>query len=194
MAVISLFSGAGGLDLGFHRAGFVTAVANEFDAKICPTFRYNFPNVNLIEGDIRTIEAGVFPLHVDGIIGGPPCQSWSEGGAKRGFNDPRGQLFLEYIRIRDPYVRRTMNRLPDNNLKRNEMFGSLNEPYSEELLMKFRDDETFIYKCSWRYGTFAETDENGIMTFYGFLKDRYLDNVEESEYEKTDNICRNDDL
>ena len=99
MAVISLFSGAGGLDLGFHRAGFVTAVANEFDAKICPTFRYNFPNVNLIEGDIRTIEAGVFPLHVDGIIGGPPCQSWSEGGAKRGFNDPRGQLFLEYIRI-----------------------------------------------------------------------------------------------
>ena len=83
---------------------------------------------------------------------------------------------LEYIRIKDPYVRRTMNRLPDNNLKRNEMFGSLNEPYSEELLMKFRDDETFIYKCSWRYGTFAETDENGIMTFYGFLKDRYLDN------------------
>lgn len=99
MAVISLFSGAGGLDLGFHRAGFVTAIANEFDPKICPTFRYNFPNVNLIEGDIRNIDAGAFPQHVDGIIGGPPCQSWSEGGAKRGFNDPRGQLFLEYIRI-----------------------------------------------------------------------------------------------
>ena len=99
MAVISLFSGAGGLDLGFHRAGFITAIANEFDPKICPTFRYNFPNVNLIEGDIRNIDAGAFPQHVDGIIGGPPCQSWSEGGAKRGFNDPRGQLFLEYIRI-----------------------------------------------------------------------------------------------
>ena len=99
MAVISLFSGAGGLDLGFHRAGFVIAIANEFDPKICPTFRYNFPNVNLIEGDIRNIDAGAFPQHVDGIIGGPPCQSWSEGGAKRGFNDPRGQLFLEYIRI-----------------------------------------------------------------------------------------------
>ena len=68
MAVISLFSGAGGLDLGFHNAGFITAVANEFDSKICPTFRYNFPDVNLIEGDIRNIEAGVFPLHVDGII------------------------------------------------------------------------------------------------------------------------------
>ena len=99
MAVISLFSGAGGLDLGFHRAGFVTAIANEFDPKICPTFRYNFPDVNLIEGDIRNIDAEVFPQHVDGIIGGPPCQSWSEGGTRRGFNDPRGQLFLEYIRI-----------------------------------------------------------------------------------------------
>lgn len=99
MALISLFSGAGGLDLGFHRAGFTTAVANEFDSKICPTFRHNFPDVNLIEGDIRNIDAGIFPLHVDGIIGGPPCQSWSEGGARRGFDDPRGQLFLEYIRI-----------------------------------------------------------------------------------------------
>ena len=99
MAVISLFSGAGGLDLGFHNAGFRTEVANEYDPNICPTFRHNFPDVHLIEGDIRNIDAGKFPLHVDGIIGGPPCQSWSEGGAKRGFDDPRGQLFLEYIRI-----------------------------------------------------------------------------------------------
>lgn len=99
MAVISLFSGAGGLDKGFHNAGFVTSVANEFDPKICPTFRYNFPHVNLIEGDIRKIDAEVFPNNVIGIIGGPPCQSWSEGGAKRGIEDPRGQLFLEYIRI-----------------------------------------------------------------------------------------------
>lgn len=99
MAVISLFSGAGGLDLGFHNAGFRTVIANEFDPKICPTFRYNFPNVELIEGDIRNLEANMFPINVDGIIGGPPCQSWSEGGAKRGFSDPRGQLFMEYIRI-----------------------------------------------------------------------------------------------
>lgn len=99
MALISLFSGAGGLDLGFHKAGFVTAVANEYDSHICPTFRANFPDVNLIEGDIRNIDSGVFPENVEGIIGGPPCQSWSEGGAKRGIEDPRGQLFNEYIRI-----------------------------------------------------------------------------------------------
>lgn len=99
MALISLFSGAGGLDRGFHNAGFTTAVANEFDPKICPTFRANFPDVHLIEGDIRKIRTNVFPQNVEGIIGGPPCQSWSEGGAKRGINDPRGQLFNEYIRI-----------------------------------------------------------------------------------------------
>ena len=99
MALISLFSGAGGLDLGFHKAGFKTAVANEFDPKICPTFRHNFPEVCLIEGDIRNINEKFFPKNIDGIIGGPPCQSWSEGGAKRGIDDPRGQLFRDYIRI-----------------------------------------------------------------------------------------------
>lgn len=99
MALISLFSGAGGLDLGFHKAGFKTAVANEFDSKICPTFRRNFPDVCLIEGDIRNINEQFFPNNIDGIIGGPPCQSWSEGGAKRGIEDPRGQLFRDYIRI-----------------------------------------------------------------------------------------------
>ena len=55
MNLISLFSGAGGLDLGFHKAGFKTVAANEFDAKICPTFRANFPDVHLIEGDIRKL-------------------------------------------------------------------------------------------------------------------------------------------
>ncbi len=99
MELISLFTGAGGLDLGFHKAGFKTLVANEFDKKICPTFRANFPDVRLIEGDVRTVSSSDFPDNVAGIIGGPPCQSWSEGGALRGIEDARGQLFYEYIRI-----------------------------------------------------------------------------------------------
>ena len=99
MRLISLFSGAGGLDKGFHNAGFRTVVANEYDPKICPTFRANFPEVNLIEGDIRDIPSDAFPEHVTGIIGGPPCQSWSEAGSLKGIEDARGQLFYEYIRI-----------------------------------------------------------------------------------------------
>lgn len=99
MRLISLFSGAGGLDKGFHNAGFRTVIANEFDHKICPTFRANYPDVNLIEGDIRNIPSDVFPENVTGIIGGPPCQSWSEAGSLKGIEDARGQLFYEYIRI-----------------------------------------------------------------------------------------------
>ena len=99
LTLISLFSGAGGLDLGFHNAGFKTVVANEFDPKICPTYRANFPNVKLIEGDIRNIPSSDFPDDVVGIIGGPPCQSWSEAGSLKGIEDARGQLFYEYIRI-----------------------------------------------------------------------------------------------
>lgn len=103
MDVISLFSGCGGLDLGFERAGFRVAVANELDPTIFETFRVNHPNTHLIEGDIRQItRADMAPFigaEVDGIIGGPPCQSWSEAGALRGIEDARGQLFFDYIRL-----------------------------------------------------------------------------------------------
>lgn len=99
MNLISLFSGAGGLDRGFHDAGFHTDVANEYDKKICPTFRANFPETKLIEGDIRDIPSDEFPKNPTGIIGGPPCQSWSEAGSLKGIEDARGQLFYEYIRI-----------------------------------------------------------------------------------------------
>lgn len=99
MKIISLFSGCGGLDLGFKKAGFKIAVANEYDKSIWATFKANHHNTKLIEGDIRHILEEDFPSDIDGIIGGPPCQSWSEAGALRGINDARGQLFYDYIRI-----------------------------------------------------------------------------------------------
>lgn len=99
MKVISLFSGCGGLDLGFERAGFQIPIANEYDKTIWDTFKVNHPKTHLIEGDIRKVNETEFPEDIDGIIGGPPCQSWSEAGALRGINDARGQLFFDYIRI-----------------------------------------------------------------------------------------------
>lgn len=98
MKLISLFSGAGGLDLGFEKAGFNIAMANEFDKGIWETYEKNH-TAPLIKGDIRNIQESDFPDKVDGIIGGPPCQSWSEAGSLRGINDSRGQLFFDYIRI-----------------------------------------------------------------------------------------------
>ena len=99
LTLISLFSGCGGLDLGFERAGFTVPIANEFDKTIWETFEANHPTTKLIKGDIRNIKEEDFPDNIDGIIGGPPCQSWSEAGALRGIEDARGQLFYEYIRI-----------------------------------------------------------------------------------------------
>lgn len=103
MNIISLFSGCGGLDLGFERAGFNVSVANEIDKTIWETFKINHPNTHLIEGDIRAIKKEDIQKYiegdVDGIIGGPPCQSWSEAGSLKGINDDRGQLFFDYVRI-----------------------------------------------------------------------------------------------
>lgn len=103
MNVISLFSGCGGLDLGFERAGFNIPVANEFDKTIWETFKVNHPKTKLIEGDIRQVTKSDIVKYldgeVDGIIGGPPCQSWSEAGSLKGIEDDRGQLFFDYIRI-----------------------------------------------------------------------------------------------
>lgn len=87
------------MDLGFEKAGFNVAVANEFDRDICPTYRLNHRHTRLIEGDVRKVAENELPADVVGLIGGPPCQSWSEAGALKGIDDPRGQLFFEYVRI-----------------------------------------------------------------------------------------------
>ena len=99
MKIISLFSGCGGLDLGFEKAGFDIPIANEFDKNIWKTFEINHPKTKLLKDDIRNLDTEAFPNDIDGIIGGPPCQSWSEAGSLKGIEDDRGKLFYEYIRI-----------------------------------------------------------------------------------------------
>ena len=98
MEIASLFSGAGGLDRGFKNAGFDITWANENDKSIWSTINDNFPDTRLDTRSILDVPSEEIP-DVDGIIGGPPCQSWSEAGKQRGINDPRGKLFFEYIRL-----------------------------------------------------------------------------------------------
>lgn len=97
MKLVSLFSGAGGMDLGFKKAGFEIIWANEFDRTIWETYEKNHTNY-LDKRDIRVIKSSEIN-DCDGVIGGPPCQSWSEAGALRGINDERGKLFFEFIRV-----------------------------------------------------------------------------------------------
>jgi DNA (cytosine-5)-methyltransferase 1 len=97
MNIISLFAGAGGMDLGFEKAGFNVLWANEYDSTIWATYEANH-KAPLDRRDIREITSSEIP-DCDGIIGGPPCQSWSEAGALRGIEDARGKLFYDFIRI-----------------------------------------------------------------------------------------------
>ena len=98
MKVASFFAGCGGLDLGFEQAGYEVVWANEFDKAIHETYQFNHSNTKLCKSDIRTLRSSDIP-DCDGFIGGPPCQSWSEGGKQLGLNDERGRLFLDYIKF-----------------------------------------------------------------------------------------------
>ena len=97
MNVVSLFSGCGGLDLGFQQAGFEVVYANDIDRDVWKTYELN-SGKQMDHRSLFDIPSSDIP-DADGIIGGPPCQSWSLAGAMRGINDKRGQLFYEYIRI-----------------------------------------------------------------------------------------------
>ncbi len=98
MNVVSFFAGAGGLDLGFQKAGFNVIWANEYDKEIWETYQKNHPHTILDRRSIVNVPSNEVP-ECDGIIGGPPCQSWSEAGAMKGIEDKRGQLFFDFIRI-----------------------------------------------------------------------------------------------
>lgn len=97
MRIISLFSGCGGLDLGFVNAGFEIVYANDYDKATWETFEKNH-EMSIDKRSILDIKSDEIP-DADGIVGGPPCQSWSLAGAMKGINDKRGRLFYEYIRV-----------------------------------------------------------------------------------------------
>lgn len=104
MNAIDLFSGCGGLSLGFMKAGYTINKAVEFDPPIANTYKCNHPEVDVIVDDIRNIDTtGVFKHgDADVIIGGPPCQGFSMAGARirHGFiDDPRNYLFKHYFNV-----------------------------------------------------------------------------------------------
>lgn len=110
--VVDLFSGAGGMTLGFKYIiknntfkksdVFNILFANEFDKDAASTFRNNFPEINMIEKDIKNLTREEINNYLDGenvdlIIGGPPCQSFSTVG-KRVYDD-KAKMYQEYLRL-----------------------------------------------------------------------------------------------
>jgi len=102
--VVDLFCGAGGLSKGFEWAGYNIVAANDYYRYACETYKNNHPKTKLIEGDItkKEIKNKLFEVikgkQIDVIIGGPPCQGFSNAG-KRLVDDPRNFLFREFVEI-----------------------------------------------------------------------------------------------
>lgn len=98
ITVGSMFAGIGGIDLAFENAGCKTIWANELDKHACKTYRLNFGNEYLVEGDIQNVNTKDIPKF-DILCAGFPCQAFSSVGLLQGFEDPRGNLFFEVIRV-----------------------------------------------------------------------------------------------
>lgn len=93
-----MFAGIGGIDLGFEQAGCEIVWANEIDEYACKTYRLNFGDSFLVEDDIKNISTKDIP-QFDILTAGFPCQAFSSVGLLQGFDDPRGNLFFEVIRV-----------------------------------------------------------------------------------------------
>ena len=100
MRVCSLFCGIGGIDLAFTQAGHKILWANDIDKYACMTYRHNFPETVLVEGDIRAIDKRDIP-DFDILAAGFPCQPFSVCGKQKGFSDERGNLFFEIGKVID---------------------------------------------------------------------------------------------
>ena len=102
MNCFELFAGCGGLGHGFHKENFNIVVANELEENIAVTYKHNFPDTNVIVGDVtqKSIKEKIYKAFenkdCDVILGGPPCVAYSMSG-HRNSRDPRGQLFKDYV-------------------------------------------------------------------------------------------------
>ncbi len=164
--VISLFSGAMGLDIGLEKAGLNIVLGQDVDPACAATMRANGHKV--LDGDIRRIgeaelleQAGMARGEPFLICGGPPCQPFSTAGKRMGINDPRGSLFMDFIRMID-YIRPRFFIM--ENVK-----GLMSAPLKHIPLAK-RDDAD----PEQRLGTvldviLSEFDKLGYKTVYGLL-------------------------
>lgn len=181
MNVIALFAGAGGLDLGFKQAEFDIIWANEYDKSIWETYEKNHKGTILDKRSIKQVDFKEIP-NADGIIGGPPCQSWSEAGAGRGIEDERGKLFFDYINI-------IANKEPLFFLAENVsgIFSEKHNEAVEKILNSFENAGKHGYNVSYRLlnvSDYGIAQDRKRVFFIGYRKDLEM-KFDFDKFEKT---------
>lgn len=105
MKVIDLFAGVGGLSLGFSQEGFEVVYANEYDKSIANSFKLNHPFATVDDRDITEIDIektfSKYRDQVTVVMGGPPCQGFSQKGKRIGLRDPRNFMFQKFVKVVD---------------------------------------------------------------------------------------------
>lgn len=96
--IAGLFAGVGGIELGFQNAGFSPVFANEIDTRAAETYVANHRHP-LYVGDVSTLESASLPENLTVLAGGFPCQPFSVAGYRKGFEDDRGNVFRDIVRL-----------------------------------------------------------------------------------------------
>lgn len=164
MDVAGLFSGVGGIELGFSQAGFNVVWSNEIDKNASITFKNN-NNHKLIVDDINNIDCNEIP-NVDIIVGGFPCQAFSVAGYRKGFEDERGEIFFQMARIikekkpRVIFIENVKNLMGHNKGNTFKVIKETLESYNYNIL-------SFVLNSS-EYGNIPQNRER--IYIIGFLK------------------------
>lgn len=96
---IEVCAGCGGLSSGFIDAGFKPLLLNEINKTFCETLRTNHPNTRVDQRSMLDLSLTSYQNQVDVLMGGVPCQAFSQAGERKGLEDPRGQLIVEFNRL-----------------------------------------------------------------------------------------------
>ena len=152
LTLVDFFCGAGGLSLGFLQEGFNVKLANDIEDVCIQTYKYNHPELpttKLIQGDIKQIVDHIedyIDEDIDIVVGGPPCQGFSEANRQRVIDDPRNKLYKYYVQAVEKIAPKiVLMEIVKGMLK---VAKQVVEDY--ESLVINKNGETFSYKVEYR--------------------------------------------
>lgn len=186
--VASLFAGIGGIDKGFENAGFKTVWANDIDIYCEMTFKRNHKNTELVIRDIHDISINDIPYSIDVLAGGFPCQPFSIAGNRKGFDDDRGGLFFQIVRLLEQL--KENRALPKvvflenvKNLLKHDSSRTYNRMVKELEMLGYSVVSKVMNTAE--YGNLPQNRER--LFIIGFLGDKYANNFNWPEKIKLSN-------